>query len=190
VIGSWSAIPVFFIVLGGVVISFPWASNLIYRIAGDEPPVQTRPPEPPKRRAGEPLNLTGLDAGWARAEQHVSGWQSITLRLPASNRAPLAFTIDQAHRGRPDKRALLTLNKSTGEVVRFEDFSSYNRGRQIRTWLRWIHTGEAGGVVGQTIAGVVSAGGAVLVWTGLALSWRRFRAWRVRRRSREEALAA
>jgi uncharacterized iron-regulated membrane protein len=51
----------------------------------------------------------------------------------------------------------------------------------LRTWLRFIHTGEAGGFVGQTIAGIASAGACVLVWTGLALSWRRFQAWRGRR---------
>jgi hypothetical protein len=39
----------------------------------------------------------------------------------------------------------------------------------------------AAGVVGQTIAGLVSLGAAVLVWTGLALSLRRFAAWRGRR---------
>ncbi len=41
-------------------------------------------------------------------------------------------------------------------------------------------TGEAFGLLGQTIAGLVSAGGCVLVYTGLALSWRRFFAWRRR----------
>jgi uncharacterized iron-regulated membrane protein len=195
VIGSWSAIPLFFVVLGAVVISYPWATNLIYRLAGSEPPAQGRPAQLPKARPAAPgterpqLDLAGLDAAWSRAEQQVAGWQSIMLRLPASNRQPLAFTIDQAHRGRPDKRAMLTLNRATGEA-KFEDFSTYNRGRRIRTWLRWIHTGEAGGLAGQTIAGLVSAGGTVLVWTGLALSWRRFRAWQVRKRSREEALAA
>jgi uncharacterized iron-regulated membrane protein len=50
--------------------------------------------------------------------------------------------------------------------------------------LRFIHTGEVAGIPGQTIAGIASAGAAVLVYTGLALSWRRFRAWLARRRSR------
>ena len=53
-------------------------------------------------------------------------------------------------------------------------------------WLRFIHTGEAFGLAGQTVAGLVSAGGAVLVYTGLALALRRLAAWR-RRRALERA---
>ncbi|HEX6736709.1 MAG TPA: PepSY domain-containing protein, partial [Vicinamibacteria bacterium] len=51
---------------------------------------------------------------------------------------------------------------------------------RLRSWMRWIHTGEAGGWPGQAVAGLASAGGALLVWTGLALAWRRWRAWRRR----------
>ena len=47
--------------------------------------------------------------------------------------------------------------------------------------LRFAHTGEVAGIPGQTIAGLASTGGAVLVITGLALAIRRFLAWVVRR---------
>ncbi len=59
--------------------------------------------------------------------------------------------------------------------MKWETFSSNSRGRQLRTILRFAHTGEVLGLPGQTIAGIASAGGAVLVYTGLALSLRRFR---------------
>ncbi len=48
--------------------------------------------------------------------------------------------------------------------------------------MRFAHTGEVLGIPGQTIAGLVTFGGAVLVWTGIALALRRFRAWLRRRR--------
>jgi hypothetical protein len=38
---------------------------------------------------------------------------------------------------------------------------------------------------GQIIAFIASLGGGFLVWTGLALSWRRFRAWQVKRSNKE-----
>ena len=186
VIGVWSAVPLFFIVLGGAVISYPWATNLIYRLAGSEPPAPSAaaPPRPAGNTANaappQNLSLAGLDEAWRRAEAQDANWRSITMRLPNSDAAPLTFSIDQAHRGRPDKRAQLTVNRQTSEVMKLETFASYSLGRQIRTWLRWIHTGEAGGVIGQTIAGVVSAGAAVLVWTGISLSFRRFLSWRRR----------
>jgi uncharacterized iron-regulated membrane protein len=66
-------------------------------------------------------------------------------------------------------------------VVRWEPFSSFTKGRQLRSILRFAHTGEVGGIVGQTVAGLVSLGGCFLVYTGLALAWRRLRAWRAKR---------
>ena len=38
VIGIWSAVPLFLVVISALPISFPWASALVYRIAGETPP--------------------------------------------------------------------------------------------------------------------------------------------------------
>lgn len=179
VIGIWSAVPLFFVVLGALAISFPWATNLIYRIAGDTPP---RPPGPALTAAAERSspNLSHLDSAWKLAESQAPGWRSIAFRIPTTADAPLTFAIAESHRGRPDKRATVTADSATGRLTAHETFSSFSAGRRWRAWLRFIHTGEALGWIGQTVAGVVSAGGAVLVWTGIALCWRRFRNWRVR----------
>jgi uncharacterized iron-regulated membrane protein len=58
-------------------------------------------------------------------------------------------------------------------VQSWAPFSSQPPGQRLRTWIRFLHTGEALGIVGQTIAGVVSATSVIMVWTGLALAWRR-----------------
>jgi uncharacterized iron-regulated membrane protein len=195
VIGFWSLVPLFFVVLSAVVISYTWASNLVYRVAGEEPPPPRGAPGPPggPGRSAEServeVPLEGLDRLLARAEQQVAGWRSISLQLPAAADAPVTFTIDEGTGGQPHKRAQLTLARDTGEVVRWEPFSSYTLGRQLRSILRFAHTGEVAGLAGQTVAGIASAGGAVLVWTGLALAWRRFRAWVARRRSRGRVTA-
>jgi uncharacterized iron-regulated membrane protein len=123
-------------------------------------------------------NLAGLDKLFACAAQQVRGWTTISLRLPDARQETLTFSIDQANGDRPDLRSQLTLNPSTGAVVRWELFSSYNRGRQLRSWARFTHTGEAFGLLGQTIAAIATAGAAVLVLTGLTLAWRRLGAWK------------
>lgn len=74
----------------------------------------------------------------------------------------------------------ITLDPFTGAVLRRETFGDYNLGRKVRSWTRFLHTGEALGPVGQAVAGMASLGGVVLVWTGLALACRRFLAWRRR----------
>jgi uncharacterized iron-regulated membrane protein len=127
-----------------------------------------------------------LNAGFAQARRQVPEWQSITLRLPNAAPDPLVFSIDAANGGRPDQRSQLTVNATDATVLRWETFSSYNLGRRLRAWGRFTHTGEAGGIFGQSIAATASAGAAVLVWTGLALALRRLNGWR--KRFRPQAL--
>lgn len=191
VIGFWSFVPLFAIVLSGVVISYQWAGNLVYRAVGETPPAPA--PAAPRAGEGQPRGnnsspssaptFDGLNQLWARAEQQTPDWRSISLRLPGSSEAPIAFSIDRGTGGEPQKRGTLTLNRKTGEVIRWEPFSDLSNGRKLRSILRFAHTGEVGGIVGQTIAGLVSLGGCFLVYTGLALAWRRFWAWRGRRSS-------
>ena len=191
VIGFWSCVPLFFVVITATLISYSWATNLLYTLTGSEAPAPAQAPGADGRKGGDRattnLDLSGIDQLWVRAEQQVPGWRSINLRLPGSNRAPFSFLIDRGDGGQPQKRATLTLARS-GEVVRWEDFESNNLGRRLRLWGRFVHTGEAFGIPGQTIAGIASAGGVVLVWTGIALALRRFRAWRARKEVREVAM--
>ncbi len=119
-----------------------------------------------------------LNAIWTKAEAHATDWQTISLRLPTAADAPFAFLVDRGNGARPDLRATVNLSAKTGEVVSTETYESYNAGRKLRLWVRWIHTGEAGGILGQTIAMLASLGGAVLVYTGFALTFRRWRNWR------------
>jgi uncharacterized iron-regulated membrane protein len=188
VIGLWSWLPLVIVVASGVVISYPWASNAVYSVVGETPPA--RPSGPPAGApAGaptvappRPLDLTGVDALLARAEQRTSGWRSITLTLPTKPDAPVVFAVDGGTGGQPQKRAELQLDRASGNEVRWQPFSAGTPGRRLRAILRFAHTGEVLGVVGQTIAGLVSLGAAVLVYTGLALACRRLLKWLRRRR--------
>lgn len=229
VIGIWALIPLAVVVASGVVISYPWASDLVYRLAGDTPPPAGArgpggPPSPggpgrvsgggerggaggegralapgrgsgrgepaggPGREAAEPVSLAGVDPLLRRAALEVAGWRTISLSLSAVSPEAVTFTIDRGNGGQPHKRSQVTLDRSTGEVVRKETFADNSPGRRARSILRFAHTGEVAGIVGQTVAGLVSAGAVVLVWTGFALAWRRFRAWW--RRTQPDARAA
>jgi len=181
-IGFWSAAPLFIVVLSAVVISYTWAGNLVYRVVGETPPAPraNQPAPTSSSNSGKP-ELNNLNAAWLRAEQQVGDWRSISLQLPSSESAPLTFNIDRGNGGQPQKRAQLVLDRASGEAVRWEPFSANSRGRQLRSILRFAHTGEVAGILGQTIAGLVSLGGSVLVITGLALATRRLRAWLAKR---------
>ncbi|HEV2864325.1 MAG TPA: PepSY-associated TM helix domain-containing protein, partial [Pyrinomonadaceae bacterium] len=189
VIGFWSAAPLFVVVLSGVVISYTWASNLVYRAAGEEPPPAQRPQQQPQQQpanAGEamqdPALYEGLGRLLERAERQEPGWRIITLQLPTKPDAPVTFALDRGDGGQPHLRSTLALDRSTGEVARWEPFASLTTGRRLRSILRFAHTGEVLGLVGQTVAGLVTLGGAFLVYTGLSLALRRLFAWVARRR--------
>jgi uncharacterized iron-regulated membrane protein len=93
----------------------------------------------------------------------------------------VTFAIDRGTGGEPQKRAELQLDRATGAEVRWQPFSAVTPGRRLRSILRFAHTGEVLGVAGQTIAGIVSLGGVFLVYTGFALTLRRFVKWNRRR---------
>ena len=110
VIGFWSAVPLFIIVLSAMVISYTWASNLVYRIAGETPPAPRAAPAQPAGNANPQSGsqarspMDGVEALLAQAEQQTADWQSISLRLPASAEEPLTLTIDEGNGGQPQKR--------------------------------------------------------------------------------------
>lgn len=177
--GFWSALPLAIVVFTATFFSYPWATDLLYRATGNEPPPKPAGPartenraSPEKPPADTSWNLAGVNAAWNLVEQQMPGWKTITLRLPVTG--SLHFTADRGHGARPDLRAQFTIDPKTNVIAKTETYGSYNAARRIRLWIRWIHTGEAGGFVGQTIAGLASAAGALLVWTGFALAFRRF----------------
>ena len=177
VFGIWSALPLAVVVATAVVFSYPWANALVYRSVGEQPPARGGPPggapargaesEPPDGSTPQPLTYDQL---FAHAEAH-GDWRTLTLALPAANIA--RFTIDQGNGGQPQRRHALTLDAATGDVQAWAPFSSQPPGQRLRSWIRFLHTGEALGIVGQTIAAIVSATSVIMVWTGLALAWRR-----------------
>jgi uncharacterized iron-regulated membrane protein len=126
--------------------------------------------------AGSTSQRASLEALFAVAAQQAPHWRSMTVRVPQRGASQLTVTLEEAKALHPYPRSILTLDAGTAAVVQWEPYASYNLGRTLRAWVRPVHTGEAGGVVGQTVATLASACGVVLVWTGLALAWRRFRA--------------
>ncbi len=197
VIGIWSAIPLFVVVLGGVVISYPWASDLVYRSFGEAPPPRARPAAQGEagragqagqagragragRAGGGDVSLAGLGRSLDVATTAVSGWRTASVRIPDAPDRPLAVTVDTGTGGQPQRRQTIDIDRQSQTVTRVDAYASQSAGRRARMWLRFAHTGEVYGLFGQTLAGLVSLGGALLVWTGLSLSFRRFLAWRVR----------
>jgi uncharacterized iron-regulated membrane protein len=206
VIGIWCVVPLILIVASALPMSFPWANAALYQMVGETAPEPGRGPQAPRDRVGSDTRRGNdrrsdrpvaradtasqtLNALWQRTEREVGNWRSISLRLPNDANGPVTFTIDRGTGGQPQLRSTLTVDRSTGDVIRSDTFETQTLGRRLRTFARFAHTGEFFGIAGQTIAGLASAGAVVLTWTGVALALRRFGAWRKRRRDRALVVA-
>jgi uncharacterized iron-regulated membrane protein len=205
VLGIWSAPVLVVLTFTGMCISFPKTYDVIYRMTGIERPPAPAAPQgqaaggaQSRRDGGQPRHTEGqgerrdaaaaplqLDSIWPVAETHLPTWRSIAMRLPQRPGQPVTFTMNDRDRLNPMARSTLTIDPGSASVVRWEPYESLATGQRLRTWMRFGHTGELWGLPGQVIAGLASAAGCVLVWTGLALAWRRLTAWRSRRRRAE-----
>ncbi len=187
VIGIWTVIPLFFIVLTGVIMSYSWASNLLYTMTGTQPPASGFQGERGPRGNGErrraphggeasdvqASSYRSIDELIQRAEQLSPGWKSITLTVPAPQDRTLSLSVDKSVGGQPEQAFQMAINRQSGNVEAVKRFSDNNTGRKLRAWARFLHTGEELGLIGQIIAAIACLGAILLVWTGISMALRR-----------------
>lgn len=176
VFGIWALVPLFAVVLSGVVISYPWASNLVFAAYGEEATGMRR-----NQGSGSGTALV-LNAGGPnlqyvleQAQAHDPDWNTISLTLPKSKGAAqtLRATVDTGSGHQPDRQETLLFSGADGSQTGLETYDDRSPASQARIFLRFLHTGEVYGVIGQTLAGLGTLAALFLVYTGLALSWRR-----------------
>lgn len=200
VLGFWLLPVLVVLTASGMVISYKAVSDLVFKVAGETPPTAGGAPSgppvkvPPPAPGSTPLPLEAL---FVQARQQLPAWENITLRLPGGgpprggNAPPrgearpggegrkegpsaVTFAVRETHGWPLFAATQVAMDPYTAQVLRQDAFSDLSAGNQTRRWLRFLHTGEALGLPGQFIAALASLGGLFLVWTGFALSWRRF----------------
>jgi uncharacterized iron-regulated membrane protein len=192
VIGFWCAPVLIVLTATAVVMSYPWANALLYRMTASTPPPAAAPPGQAGGgaggRAGGPAPSgdeqrqqdasarsravevpDNLDMLLVRAEQILPTWSSITLRLAGRPGGAVSFTLTDGAHWNAFARSQLTLDAATGDTIRWEPYTHTSLGQKARGWVRFGHTGELGGWPGQLVAGVACMGGSVLV--GPASHW-------------------
>ncbi|MDV7145218.1 PepSY-associated TM helix domain-containing protein [Tropicimonas sp. TH_r6] len=197
VFACWAAIPLFFIIFSGVVISYSWASDLVQAAFGEavhteEDGAQGHGPGKGmgagmgrgRGRSGGDDHATGslaiaeegvgLQAVLDTAAAHDPAWNRITLTLPRGDAAEMVSAkLDTGTGKQAARQETLAISQETGEVTGVSSLADRSAAMRARIWLRFVHTGEVYGIIGQTIAGLASLAGIFMVYTGLALSYRR-----------------
>ena len=180
VMGFWCAVPLAVTVATATFFSYSWTSDILYALTGEERP-PPRSSGPPATELPEPADFSRMDLMFAKAKEAEPEWKIATLNLPARPEDSVVCSIHLGNGFRPDLQASVVLHHETAEVLKHETYADMSPARSARFWIRFLHTGEAFGWIGQTVAGIASLAACVLVYTGWALGWRRFQAWRRRR---------
>lgn len=176
VIGFWSSTVLIILTLTGVVISYQWAGKLVYTVTNNELPPQNSRPNKDELLQTTEISTENLNVFWQKAEKHTA-WKSISLSLPIADNA-LNFVIDEGIYANKFGRSRLTIDATNGEITKWESYGEQNAARRLRNWIRFTHTGESFGFIGQFIGFLACIGGIFLVYTGFSLSWRRYLNWR------------
>lgn len=159
----------------GSVMAWPWAEKALYLAAGSEPPRREMPAKREGHAPSKELSAPMTDGNWQSwldtALAHAPpGWATLSLMAPGRGKGAQAM-----FRG-PDKHSpsggTVVLDASGG----FDTWkpSRTDAGAKVRMWARYLHTGELLGLPGQIAMALAALGALLLVWTGVALSWRRF----------------
>ena len=179
--GIWMLLPLAVIAGTGVVMSYGWANSLLFAAYGEQAPQRGGPPgggsgQPTGTAAGNAAQAT-FDQLLVTARTLLPGWQRMTLPI-----APLSASVDIAVElpgdgPRPPRRTV-SVSAADASLIKLspppaEAAARQTPGQRARTWVRFAHTGEQYGVLGQTLAALASLLTCVLVYTGLALAWRR-----------------
>lgn len=183
-LGFWCAPVLITLTLTAMPISFQWAARLTYKLTGTPlpasgpqssgapPPAATVPVPPP---AAQPVSR---DALLATVQHELPTWKTVTFRFAhrpdVAKPAAASFTVREAGTWPRTATTTLQFDPFTGVLLQRDGYADLPAARKVRAWSRYLHTGEALGGFAQLIAAVASLGGVVLVWTGLALAFRRF----------------
>ena len=200
VLGIWMAIPLLVLIVTGSVFSFRWTGDVIYAALGVERPERAVPAggrgQGPRGARGQaqgggrafnvatPAGMLTLDQLAQVASEVSPDWRELAITLPRPRQAEVEVLIDCGSGGQPTLRETIKLDRVTGKMVERTTFEQLPAAQRIRGTIRFLHTGEYFGVIGQTIAGLASLAGVLMVWTGLALAYRRLVQPMVNRRKR------
>lgn len=196
-IGLWCAPVIIVMSFTGMVMAFRGFGTFVYGpVPGDSGGPGRQDIRDPAIAAPVPgARPLGYDALIAIVQGGVPEWETITLRLGTGRQRGSDAagerrngSVERANgRGQQPVSAMvrelgsrvpvptqLQLDPFTGAVLQREAFGDQGFRRSMRQLNRTLHTGEAGGLLGQAVALLACLGGLVLVYTGFVLAWRRF----------------
>ncbi|KGJ94609.1 PepSY-associated TM helix domain-containing protein [Colwellia psychrerythraea] len=172
VFGIYIAPALFIVAVTAIFFSYKWPAQTLKSYASTESTKLTKPVEVSAQQGESQLPIAKQ---LGKIKQYYPQWQRIQFSLDNNPTSSKIYRVDMGNGGEPQKRISILLDASTGAMIqeqRFEQLSTYSK---LRSYIRFLHTGEVFGPLGQTIAGLASLFACLLVYTGVMLSWKRWK---------------
>lgn len=176
VFGIYIAPVLFVVAVTAIFFSYKWPGQTLKNYVSTESISLTKPVEVSAQQGQYQLPIAKQ---LSKIRQYYPQWQRIQFSLDNAPTSSKIYRVDMGNGGEPQKRISILIDASTGAMIqqqRFEQLSTYSK---LRSYIRFLHTGEVFGPFGQTIAGLASLFACLLVYTGAMLSWKR---WKNRRK--------
>ena len=192
VVGIWSVLPLMVISATAAVMSYPAVGDRVYAVVGAVMPggggvgeraAQGAGPNTGEGR-GDRVALDGdggLAGALAAAAARRPGWRSIVLAVPRPGDAQIRVEVRTGRAGQPRKASVVMVDRGSGAVLSVKSFRDETPGHRAQEFLRYAHTGEYWGLVGQVLAGIFALATVVMVWTGFSVALVMFRLRRPKR---------
>ncbi|TMM45403.1 PepSY-associated TM helix domain-containing protein [Colwellia ponticola] len=180
VFGIYMAPVLFVLVVTAIFFSFKWPGNTLKDLVSNQSIALVKPVE----ISAEQAQLQQpIEQQLSQVKTLYPQWQSIqfsldTLPAASLNQSPVSskiYNVDNGNGGEPQKKLKVVLNTLTGELLQEQNFAQLSTYNKLRSYIRFLHTGELFGPIGQAIAGLASLLACLLVYTGVMLSWRRWK---------------
>lgn len=171
VFGFYMAPVLVVIIFTAFFFSFKWPGNTlksyVSTAANPLPTAQALTPEEHAHQLLWQALFNKLDTAYPQ-------WKTINFSVPKRVQNRQTFTVDMGNGGEPQKRKTVIVDTMNGRVVAEQSFNELSTYRKVRSYIRFLHTGEIYGLFGQTLAGIASLIACLLVYTGVAMSLRRW----------------
>jgi len=184
VLAIWTFVPLMLIIVSGVVFSYGWANRLVYAAFGEVPgqPPRATVEEVVKVRPASPWQPAHLSTLAEQATDAFGNWRRLSITLPEPDAGEVSMVVDWGNGVQASKQRTVKLARDGSGIIGAPMASTASPGQKARRFLRFVHTGEIYGIIGQTLAGLASLASVILVYTGISLAVRRLA--RMRRTSR------
>ena len=175
-LGFWFLLPLLIIATSGLVLSFGAVDKWWKAFASTNLLSPALPVTPLVNAATAPTAPTTWPQWMAMIAQRNPGWRSLVLSGTGAPNKDGLMTCT-VNFGTPRQRAstvTMKLDTRSGQISEERRWANDDGTNRARAIARLGHTGEILGTGGQALGLLACLAGCVLVYTGFALSWRRF----------------